>query len=142
MKLDKLFVLFFSAMLLLALACGKERNDAPSNREGYTDSSIPALGSPPKKDNDEKPAPDDENKPDDAGAYVVEVGSFESMAAAKELSEKLRLARINNEVQPIGGKKYRVVVGKGYSRSRAEKMLDKILEAGFGNAKVVPAQAS
>jgi len=33
-------------------------------------------------------------------------------------------------------------VGKGYSRSRAEKMLDKVIDAGFGNAKVVSAQAS
>jgi len=140
MKLDKLVRLFLMALLVLSLSCGKDRKDAPSNREGYTDSSIPAPGAPPKKD--EKAAPEEPTPPDETGAYVVEVGSFESMAAAKELSEKLRLARINNEVQPIGGKKFRVVVGKGYSRSRAEKMLDKVIEAGFGNAKVVSAQTS
>lgn len=142
MKLDKLTILFFTTMLLLALACGKDRKDAPSNREGYTDSSIPAPDSPPKKGKDEKPTSDEENQPDDAGAYVVEVGSFETMEAALKLSQELRLARINNDIQPMGGKKYRVVVGKGYSRGRAEKMLDKILEAGFGNAKVAPAQTS
>ncbi len=48
MKCDKLSILFFTAMLLLALACGKDREDAPSNREGYTDSSIPAPGTPPR----------------------------------------------------------------------------------------------
>jgi len=140
MKLDKLSILFFTTVLLLAPGCGNDRKDAPSNREGYTDSSISAPDAPPKKD--EKPAPDGENKPDDGGAYVVEVGSFENMEAAMKMSQELRLARINNDIQRIDGKKFRVVVGKGYSRGRAEKMLDKILEAGFGNAKVVPARAS
>jgi cell division protein FtsN len=140
MNLRKLSSLFSIALLFLALACGKDREEAPSNREGYTDSSIPAPGAPPK--NDVKPAPDEQPALDDGGKYVVEVGSFENMEAAMKLSQELRLARINNDIQRIGGKKFRVVVGKGYSRSRAEKMLEKIIEAGFGNAKVVSSQAS
>jgi len=140
MKLDRLLSLLTMALLLLALACGKDRENAPSNREGYTDSSIPAPGAPPKKD--EKAAPDEEENVEDGNGYVVEVGSFETMEAAMKLSQELRLARINNDIQKIGGKKFRVVVGKGYSRTRAEKMLDKVIEAGFGNAKVVSAQTS
>jgi len=140
MKLRHIIEMLCLTMIVFMLACGKDREKPPSNREGYTDASIAAPGAPPKKD-DKKNAPEESAPVEESGSYVVEVGSFDSEPEAKDLAEKLRLARINGKVQKAGGK-FRVVVGKGFSRSRAEKMLDEVIEAGFGTAKVAPAQAT
>jgi cell division protein FtsN len=141
MQLCKIQNVLSIILIALCLACGKDRDKAPSNREGYTDGSIASPDAPPAKD-EAKPAPGEGESIEDGTSYVVEVGSFDSAEAALKFSQELRQARINNDIQSLGGKKFRVVVGRGFSRSRAEKMLEKIIEAGYGNAKVVSATAS
>jgi len=131
----------FAMLAFLTLACGKDRQEAPSNREGYTDGPVIAESDPSPPKEGETPAPTVDGV-SNASGFVVEVEVFQSEEAALRLSRELRDARITNDVQQLGEKKFRVVVGKAGSRERAEKMLDRVVRAGFKTARVAPAASS
>ena len=135
MRMTKSFILSTAILSLLISACGKDRKEPPSNREGYTDGTPVEPGKGPQDGSAEQP-PEDEPVLD--SAFIVEVNAFETEEAAMKLSRELRLARISNEIEKLGPKKFRVIVGKRTTRERAEKTLAKIIDAGFVTAKVVP----
>lgn len=136
MRLQKSFIIVATVSSFLLAACGKDRKEPPTNREGYTDGAPVTPDKPPPKEAEEG-APAEEPIVD--SGFIVEVNTFETEEAAMKLSRELRLARISNEIEKLGPKKFRVVVGRRTTRERAEKMLERVVNAGFVTAKVVPA---
>ncbi|MGY4829737.1 SPOR domain-containing protein [Sphaerotilaceae bacterium SBD11-9] len=81
-------------------------------------------------DGTDKPAAGD-------GRFVVQVGAFAEVTAAREARqkvEKLGLKTYTQVVETSGGKRIRVRVGPFASRGEADKAADKIKSAGLGSA--------
>jgi len=71
------------------------------------------------------------------GRFVVQVGAFAEVAAAREARqkvEKLGLKTYTQVVETSGGKRIRVRVGPFASRGEADKAADKIKSAGLTSA--------
>lgn len=71
------------------------------------------------------------------GRFVVQVGAFAEVAAAREARqkvEKLGLKTYTQVVETSGGKRIRVRVGPFASRGEADKAADKIKSAGLPSA--------
>ena len=82
------------------------------------------------KDGADKPAAAD-------GRFVVQVGAFSEVTAAREARqkvEKLGLKTYTQVVETSNGKRIRVRVGPFASRSEADKAADKIKSAGLSSA--------
>ena len=127
------------AVTLLATGCGKDPEQAPSNRQGYTDAqAADAVNANPGLETAEAPASTVES-PEESDGFVVEADDPTSKEAACKLSEDLRAKRINNRVvKVLGEEKYKVVVGSQESRDRAEALLKKLVGAGYKKARVAP----
>jgi hypothetical protein len=127
------------AVALLLTGCGKDPEQAPSNRQGYTDAqAADAVSANPSQETAEAPASTVE-LPGESNGFVVEADAPTTKEAACKLSEDLRAKRINNRVvKVLGEEKYKVVVGNKESKDRAEALLKKVVGAGYKKAQVAP----
>lgn len=135
MRTTKVFILLLAVLSFTALACGKDRDKPPSNRDGYIDGREGETDQPAKDHPDEdRPTPDEKHV---GPGYIVQVDVVNSKAAADQLASELRAARISNAIERLDKGNYRVFVGKNLTKARAERMLNKIVDAGFSNAKII-----
>lgn len=133
--MGKAFIWLLCGLLLALSACGKNRDKPPSNRPAYGGQDAGEVSEPDNsRAGQEKPFVDGRYF---GTAYIVQVNVVNSRKEADRLAAALRAARISNEIERLEQGGFRVYVGKHLTKQRAESMLKKILEAGFGTARVV-----
>jgi cell division septation protein DedD len=135
-------IFFQLGFLLLALAifasggCTKKAEDQPpSNRDGVSD----GRG----ENGEDQGGGQQPSRPPSApkgevgrSEYTIQVGIFDRPEAADNLSYELRAKNISNFVQRAGNR-WRVCVGRYYSRGRAESTLRVLHEKGFDKAEII-----
>lgn len=133
-----------SLLLLSADGCIKsDNNEAPSRRSDVVEDRAD------RSDGAEQQSERiDAREPGPSGAprasrgevkrneYTVQVGIFNQLEDAEQLSLDLRAQRVNNFLQPVGNQ-WRVCVGKYYTEGRASRMAKQLQDMGFKDAKAI-----
>ncbi|MDZ7289143.1 MAG: SPOR domain-containing protein [candidate division KSB1 bacterium] len=138
MKFLKPTIILLALVILANWACTQSREDQPpSNRDGVSDGSADRADKPSdgqaRTPSRQPSAPKGEVK---RGEFTVQVGIFDRPEAADQLAYELRAQRINNFIQPVG-RRWRVCVGRYYSRDRAERTLRQLTAMGFTQAVII-----
>lgn len=133
-----------SLLLVLAGGCVKsDNNEAPSRRTEVSadraDGTDPA-GTPNERSDAREPGPSGAPRASRGevkrNEYTVQVGIFNQLEDAEQLSLDLRAQRVNNFLQPVGNQ-WRVCVGKYYTEGRASRMAKQLQDMGFKDAKAI-----
>jgi DedD protein len=114
-----------------------DKADEPAPASGPAPASAPAVSREPPPPAPKEAAAAPKPAPADDGRFVVQVGAFAEVSAAREARakvEKLGLKTYTQVVDTSSGKRIRVRVGPFASRDQAKDAADKLKAAGLPGA--------
>ncbi len=140
-RLIQMSKLFLILALFAGSGCVKSNNEdqLPSNRDGVSDGSEDRADKP-----SEGQTPSNQTPPPEGGKrnqYTIQMGIFDNREAADQLAFELRAKNINCFTQQVD-RRWRVCVGRYYSKGRAERTLRQLIQMGFNQAMISTPQTA